>query len=255
MSIKRIDKTIPRIYEIAQGGTAVGTGLNTNKGWNIEVAKNISKLTGLPFISAPNKFEAIASHDSMVELSAVLKTVSVSLFKIANDIRFLSSGPRTGIGELILPENEPGSSIMPGKINPTQTEALTQVCIQVMGNDTAVSFAGSQGHFELNAYKPVISYNVLQSIQLLSDASLSFANKCISGIKPNKERIDKLMNDSLMLVTALSPSIGYDNASVIAKKAHKNGTSIKEEAIKSKLIDEKTFDNLVDPKKMIKPNK
>ena len=255
MSIKRIDKTIPRIYEIAQGGTAVGTGLNTNKGWNIEVAKNISKLTGLPFISAPNKFEAIASHDSMVELSAVLKTVSVSLFKIANDIRFLSSGPRTGIGELLLPENEQGSSIMPGKINPTQTEALTQVCIQVMGNDTAVSFAGSQGHFELNAYKPVISYNVLQSIQLLSDASLSFANKCISGIKPNKERIDKLMNDSLMLVTALSPSIGYDNATVIAKKAHKNGTSIKEEAIKSKLIDEKTFDNLVDPKKMIKPNK
>jgi len=185
----------------------------------------------------------------------VLKTVSVSLFKIANDIRFLSSGPRTGIGELLLPENEPGSSIMPGKINPTQTEALTQVCIQVMGNDTAVSFAGSQGHFELNTYKPVISYNVLQSIQLLSDASLSFANKCISGIKPNKERIDKLMNDSLMLVTALSPSIGYDNATVIAKKAHKNGTSIKEEAIKSKLIDEKTFDNLVDPKKMIKPNK
>ena len=255
MSIKRIDKTIPRIYEIAQGGTAVGTGLNTNKGWNIEVAKNISKLTGLPFISAPNKFEAIASHDSMVELSAVLKTVSVSLFKIANDIRFLSSGPRTGIGELLLPENEQGSSIMPGKINPTQTEALTQVCIQVMGNDTAVSFAGSQGHFELNAYKPVISYNVLQSIQLLSDASLSFANKCISGIKPNKERIDKLMNDSLMLVTALSPSIGYDNATVIAKKAHKKGTSIKEDAIKSKLIDEKTFDNLVDPKKMIKPNK
>jgi fumarate hydratase class II len=255
MSLKRIDKTIPRIYEIAQGGTAVGTGLNTDKGWDSKVAKNIAKLTGLPFVTAPNKFEAIATHDSMVEISAVLKTVSVSLFKIANDIRLLGSGPRSGIGELLLPENEHGSSIMPGKINPTQTEALTQVCIQVMGNDAAVSFAGSQGHFELNAYKPVISYNVLQSIQLLSDASLSFADKCIAGIKPNKERIDKLMNDSLMLVTALSPSIGYDNATVIAKKAHKNGTSIKEELIKSKLIDEKTFNRIVDPKKMIKPNK
>ena len=187
----------------------------------------------------------------MVELSAVLKTVSVSLFKIANDIRFLSSGPRTGIGELLLPENEQGSSIMPGKINPTQTEALTQVCIQVMGNDTAVSFAGSQGHFELNAYKPVISYNVLQSIQLLSDASLSFANKCISGIKPKKERIDKLMNDSLMLVTALSPSIGYDNATVIAKKALKNGTSIKEEAIKSGYLTAEEYDQWVNPKDMI----
>jgi fumarate hydratase, class II len=255
MSIKAMDKVLPRLYEIAQGATAVGTGLNTSKGWDKSVVKNISNLTNLPFIPAPNKFEAIASHDSMVELSGVIKATAVSLFKIANDIRILSSGPRGGLGELNLPENEPGSSIMPGKVNPTQIEALTQVCAHVFGNDAAIGFAGSQGHLELNAYKPMIAYNVLQSLQLIGDACNTFNDNCLVGITPNKDTIDKLMNDSLMLVTALTPLIGYDKAALIAKAAHKNGTSLRQEALKTGLIDEKTFDLTINPKKMISPQK
>ena len=255
MSIKNINNSLPRLYRIAQGATAVGTGLNTNKSWNKSVAKNIAKLTKIPFVSAPNKFEAIATHDSIVELSGSVKGCAVSLFKIANDIRLLSSGPRTGIGELNLPENEPGSSIMPGKVNPTQIEALTQVCVQVFGNDAAITIAGSQGNFELNTYKPMIAYNILQALQLLSDTCISFTNNCLIGIKPNKQRIKELLNDSLMLVTALSPIIGYDKASIIAKNAHKNRTTIKEEAIKSGFIDEEEFEKIVDPKKMLSPGK
>ena len=255
MAIKNINNSLPRLYRIAQGATAVGTGLNTDKSWNKSVAKNIAKLTKVPFVSAPNKFEAIATHDSIVELSGSVKGCAVSLFKIANDIRLLSSGPRTGIGELNLPENEPGSSIMPGKVNPTQIEALTQVCVQVFGNDTAISIAGSQGNFELNTYKPMIAYNILQALQLLSDACISFTDNCLVGIEPNKQRIKKLLNDSLMLVTALSPVIGYDKASIIAKNAHKNRTTIKEEAIKSGFIDEEEFEKIVDPKKMLSPGK
>ena len=253
MSIQRIKNVLPRIYEIAQGATAVGTGLNTQKGWDKLVIKNIANLTKLPFIPAPNKFEAIASHDTMVELSGAIKASAVSLFKIANDIRLLSSGPRGGLGELNLPENEPGSSIMPGKVNPTQIEALTQVCVHVFGNDAAIGFAGSQGHLELNTYKPMIAYNILQSLQLISDACMAFNDNCLDGLTPNKITIDKLMNSSLMLVTALTPLIGYDHAALIAKKAHKNGTSLKEEALKSGLIDEKTFDLTINPKKMINP--
>jgi len=255
MSIQAMNKVLPRIYEIAQGATAVGTGLNTHKGWDKTVVKNIANLTNLPFIPAQNKFEAIASHDAMVELSGVIKTTAVSLFKIANDIRILSSGPRGGLGELNLPENEPGSSIMPGKVNPTQIEALTQVCAHIFGNDAAIGFAGSQGHLELNAYKPMIAYNVLQSLQLIADASNAFNDNCLAGITPNKITIDKLMNNSLMLVTALTPLIGYDKAALIAKAAHKNGTSLKQEALKTGLIDEKTFDLTVNPKKMISPKK
>ena len=253
MSIQRMNKVLPGIYEIAQGATAVGTGLNTYKGWDKSVAKNIANLTNLPFIPAPNKFEAIASHDAMVELSGVIKATAVSLFKIANDIRILSSGPRGGLGELNLPENEPGSSIMPGKVNPTQIEALTQVCAHIFGNDAAIGFAGSQGHLELNTYKPMIAYNILQSLQLVSDACKTFNDNCLTGIKPNKVTIDKLMNDNLMLITALTPLIGYDEATLIAKAAHKNGTSLKQEALKTGLIDEKTFDQIVNPKKMISP--
>jgi fumarate hydratase class II len=254
MGIKSIKSSLPRIYEVAQGGTAVGTGLNTKKGWSKSVAKNLSNITKLPFVSAPNKFEAIASNDAIVELSGSIKSTSVSLFKIANDIRLLSSGPRSGLGELQLPENEPGSSIMPGKVNPTQIEALTQVCIHVLGNDAAIGFAGSQGHFELNTYKPMIAYNILQSINLIGNACSSFTDNCVIGITPNRNIIDKLMKDSLMLVTALTPVIGYDKAGIIAKNANKNGTSIKEEAIKSGFINEETFEKVVDPKKMIAPN-
>jgi fumarate hydratase class II len=254
MGIKSIKSSLPRIYEVAQGGTAVGTGLNTKKGWSRSVAKNLSNITKLPFVSAPNKFEAIASNDAIVELSGSIKSTSVSLFKIANDIRLLSSGPRSGLGELQLPENEPGSSIMPGKVNPTQIEALTQVCIHVLGNDSAIGFAGSQGHFELNTYKPMIAYNILQSINLIGNACSSFTDNCVIGITPNRNIIDKLMKDSLMLVTALTPVIGYDKAGIIAKNANKNGTSIKEEAIKSGFINEETFEKVVDPKKMIAPN-
>lgn len=255
MAIERINSALASIYELAQGGTAVGTGLSTEYGWAEAVAGKIAEITGLPFVSAPNKFEALASHDAMVGMSGAIKLAAVSLFKIANDIRLLGSGPRSGLGELILPENEPGSSIMPGKVNPTQVEALTQVCIQVLGNDAAVSFAGSQGHFELNVYKPMIAYNVLQSIQLLSDSCSAFAENCLIGIRANESRIDKLMQESLMLVTALAPKIGYDNASIVAKKAHENGTTLKEEAVKLGFVDAKTFDEVVRPEKMIGPNK
>ena len=251
--IRRIENGLQNIYALAQGGTAVGTGLNTEKGWDVAVAKNISKITNLPFFTAPNKFEALAAHDAIVELSGALKTVAASIFKIANDIRFLGSGPRSGLGEISLPENEPGSSIMPGKVNPTQAEAITQVCAQVIGNDMAISFAGSQGHFELNVFKPLMTYNILQSIQLLADAATSFATNCVDGITANEKKINKLMAESLMLVTALAPTIGYDNATTVAKTAHKNGTNLKDEAVKLGFIDEKGFDDIVRPENMIGP--
>jgi fumarate hydratase class II len=253
MGIARVEGAMGRIYELAQGGTAVGTGLNTTKGWDVMVAANMAEITGLPFVTAPNKFEALAAHDAMVEMSGALRTVAGSLFKIANDIRLLGSGPRCGLGELILPENEPGSSIMPGKVNPTQCEALTQVCAQVMGNDAAVGFAGSQGHFELNVYKPMMAYNVLQSMQLLGDAATAFTDKLVVGLQADEARIDKLMRESLMLVTALAPEIGYDNATTVAKTAHKNGTTLKEEAIALGFVDEETFDRVVRPEDMIGP--
>ena len=251
--IDRIEKSLEDIYELAQGGTAVGTGLNTSVGWDTTVAKYIAEETKLPFVSAPNKFEALASHDAMVEMSGSLKTLAASLFKIANDIRFLGSGPRCGLGELILPENEPGSSIMPGKVNPTQCEALTQVCAQVIGNDAAVGLAGSQGHFELNVFKPMISYNVIQSMQLLGDACSAFTDNLMKDLKADKHRIEKLMRESLMLVTALAPKIGYDNATTVAKTAHKNGTTLKEEAVKLGFVDDKTFDEMVKPENMVGP--
>jgi fumarate hydratase class II len=253
MAIARVEGALPRIYELAQGGTAVGTGLNTPVGWGEMVAQNMAQITGLPFVTAPNKFEALAAHDAMVEMSGALKTAAVSLFKIANDIRLLGSGPRCGLGELMLPENEPGSSIMPGKVNPTQCEALTQVCAHVLGNDAAVGFAGSQGHFELNVYKPMMAYNVLQSMQLLGDAAQAFTDNCVNGITPNRDQIDKLMRESLMLVTALAPEIGYDNATTVAKTAHKNGTTLKQEAIALGFVDEATFDKVVRPELMIGP--
>ncbi len=253
MGIQRVKDALGRIYELAQGGTAVGTGLNTKSGWAEAVAANMAEISGLPFVTAPNKFEALAAHDAMVEMSGALKTVAASLFKIANDIRLLGSGPRCGLGELILPENEPGSSIMPGKVNPTQCEALTQVCAHVMGNDAAVGFAGSQGHFELNVYKPMMAYNVLQSMQLLGDACVAFTDNLIDGLQADETRIDKLMRESLMLVTALAPEIGYDNATTVAKTAHKNGTTLKEEAIKLGFVDEATFDRVVRPENMIGP--
>jgi fumarate hydratase class II len=253
MAIARVEGALPRIYELAQGGTAVGTGLNTPVGWGEMVAQNMAQITGLPFVTAPNKFEALAAHDAMVEMSGALKTAAVSLFKIANDIRLLGSGPRCGLGELMLPENEPGSSIMPGKVNPTQCEALTQVCAHVLGNDAAVGFAGTQGHFELNVYKPMMAYNVLQSMQLLGDAAQAFTDNCVNGITPNRDQIDKLMRESLMLVTALAPEIGYDNATTVAKTAHKNGTTLKQEAIALGFVDEATFDKVVRPELMIGP--
>ena len=253
MGIKRVEMCLPQIYELAQGGTAVGTGLNTKKGWDTAIAAEIAKITGLPFVTAPNKFEALAAHDAMVFFSGALKTVAASLFKIANDLRLLGSGPRSGLGELILPENEPGSSIMPGKVNPTQAEALTMVCCQVMGNDAAVGFAGSQGHFELNVYNPMMSYNVLQSMQLLGDAASSFTDNMVVGTQANIPRIDKLMKESLMLVTALAPTIGYDAATKVAKTAHKNGTTLKEEAIALGYVDEETFDRVVRPELMVGP--
>ncbi|MBS8228147.1 class II fumarate hydratase [Vannielia litorea] len=251
--IKRIEAALPGIYELAQGGTAVGTGLNTSPGWGETVAANMAKITDLPFVTAPNKFEALAAHDAMVFLSGALSTVAGAMYKIANDIRFLGSGPRSGLGELILPENEPGSSIMPGKVNPTQAEAMTQVAAHVMGNDAAIKFAGSQGHFELNVYNPMMSYNLLQSIQLLGDVADSFTERMLSGIEANKPRIQKLMQESLMLVTALAPTIGYDNATKVAKTAHKNGTTLKEEAIALGFVDEETFDKVVRPEDMIGP--
>ncbi|MEM6823686.1 MAG: class II fumarate hydratase [Pseudomonadota bacterium] len=253
MALARIEGALPRIYELAQGGTAVGTGLNSPVGWGETVSANMARIAGLPFVTAPNKFEALAAHDAMVEMSGACKTVAASLFKIANDIRLLGSGPRCGLGELMLPENEPGSSIMPGKVNPTQCEALTQVCAHVMGNDAAVGFAGSQGHFELNVYKPMMAYNVLQSMQLLGDAAVAFTDNCVSGIRANTDRIARIMNESLMLVTALAPTIGYDNATTVAKTAHKNGTTLREEAIRLGFVDEATFDEVVRPEKMIWP--
>ncbi len=251
--IARVRHALKNIYPLAQGGTAVGTGLNTQKGWAEMVAANMAEITGLPFVTAPNKFEALAAHDALVEISGALKTVAASIFKIANDIRLLGSGPRCGLGELMLPENEPGSSIMPGKVNPTQVEAITQVCAQVMGNDAAVGFAGSQGHFELNVYKPMMAYNVLQSIQLLGDSAVAFTDNCVAGIEADEERISKLMWESLMLVTALAPEIGYDNATKVAKTAHKNRTTLKEEAIALGFVDGETFDRVVRPENMIGP--
>ncbi|MEM1388098.1 MAG: class II fumarate hydratase [Pseudomonadota bacterium] len=251
--IDRVEACLGDIYELAQGGTAVGTGLNTRAGWAETVAANMATITGLPFVTAPNKFEALAAHDAMVMFSGALKTVAASLFKIANDIRLLGSGPRSGLGELILPENEPGSSIMPGKVNPTQAEALTMVCAHVMGNDAAVGFAGSQGHFELNVYNPMMSYNVLQSMQLLGDSASAFTDNMVAGIEANEARIERLMKESLMLVTALAPTIGYDNATKVAKTAHKNGTTLREEAVKLGFVDEATFDRVVRPEDMIGP--
>jgi fumarate hydratase class II len=251
--IARVEACLPDIYELAQGGTAVGTGLNTRKGFAEKVAAEIAAITGLPFVTAPNKFEALAAHDAMVMFSGALKTVAASMFKIANDMRLLGSGPRSGLGELILPENEPGSSIMPGKVNPTQAEALTMVCAHVMGNDAAVGFAGSQGHFELNVYNPMMSYNVIQSMQLLGDAAGSFTDNMVVGTLANEPRIEKLMKESLMLVTALAPTIGYDNATKVAKTAHKNGTTLKEEAIALGFVDAETFDRVVRPEDMIGP--
>jgi len=251
--IERIKQALPKIYELAQGGTAVGTGLNTSKGWDTTVAANMAEIAGLPFVTAPNKFEALAAHDAMVFMSGAVKTTAMACYKIANDIRFLGSGPRSGLGELILPENEPGSSIMPGKVNPTQAEAMTQVCAHVLGNDAAIGFAGSQGHFELNVYNPMMAYNLLQSMQLLGDAADSFTERMLMGIEANEERIEKLMTESLMLVTALAPTIGYDNATTVAKTAHKNGTTLREEAVKLGFVDEETFDRVVRPEDMIGP--
>ena len=253
MAVRRVQAAIPAVLELAQGGTAVGTGLNTPDGWAEAVARRVADITGLPFATAPNKFEALASHDAVVEMSGALRVAAVSLFKIANDIRLLGSGPRCGLGELRLPENEPGSSIMPGKVNPTQCEALTQVCAQVMGNDAAIGFAGSQGHFELNVYKPMMAYNLLQSMQLLGDAALAFTDNCVAGLEADEARIDDLMRRSLMLVTALAPEIGYDAATKVAKAAHANGTTLREEAVGLGLVDEATFDRVVRPEEMVGP--
>ena len=249
----RVEAVLPKLYELAQGGTAVGTGINAKIGFAEKFADEVAAYTKLPFVTALNKFEALATHDAMVEAHGALNEVAVSLFKIANDIRLLGSGPRSGLGELSLPENEPGSSIMPGKVNPTQCEALTMVCAQVMGNNTAVSFAGSQGHFELNVYKPVIAANVLQSIRLLGDAAVSFSDNCVVGIQANEDNIAALMERSLMLVTALAPTIGYDNATLVAKTAHKNGTTLREEAVKGGFVTEEEFDTIVRPEDMIAP--
>jgi fumarate hydratase class II len=251
--IARIEQTLPKLMELAQGGTAVGTGLNAPVGFAEAVADKIAAITGLPFTSAPNKFEALAAHDAMVMSHGAINTVAASLFKIANDIRFLGSGPRSGLGELTLPENEPGSSIMPGKVNPTQCEAMTQVCVQIFGNNAAITFAGSQGHFELNVFNPVMAYNFLQSVRLMADAAVSFTDNCVVGIEPRRDNIKAGLERSLMLVTALAPKIGYDAAAKIAKTAHKNGTTLKEEAVKSGLVTAEEFDRLVRPEDMIGP--
>ena len=251
--IERIDKALNEIYFLAQGGTAVGTGLNTKKNFDKKIVKEIRKITKLPFKPAKNKFAALAAHDAIVNFSGTMNTAAVCLMKIANDIRFLGSGPRAGYGELILPENEPGSSIMPGKINPTQCEAVTMVCVKVIGNHNGITMAGSHGHFELNVFKPLIIHNILQSINIMSDSASGFAKYCVKGLKADKKRIKFLLDNSLMLVTALSPKIGYDNAAKVAKRAHVNGTTLKEEALKTGLINEKEFIKIVDPKKMIKP--
>jgi fumarate hydratase, class II len=251
--LERINGVLPRLYELALGGTAVGTGLNTHPEFAVKSAKKISELTGKPFVTARNKFEALAAHDAMVELHGVLKTLAASLMKIANDIRWLGSGPRCGLGEIHLPENEPGSSIMPGKVNPTQCEAMTMVCAQVFGNDVAVNFGGASGNFELNVFKPVIIFNVLNSIRLLSDACESFTDNCVVGIEANKKNIEKHLENSLMLVTALNPHIGYDNAAKVAKKAHKENKTLKEAAIELGLLTAEKFDEIVRPEKMIGP--
>ena len=252
--IERIKNALNEIYFLAQGGTAVGTGINTRKNFDKKIVNEIKKITKLPFKPAKNKFAALAAHDAIVNFSGTLNTTAVCLMKIANDIRFLGSGPRAGYGELILPENEPGSSIMPGKVNPTQCEAVTMVCVKVIGNHNGITMAGSHGHFELNVFKPLIIHNILQSIQIMSDSTSSFAKYCISGLKADKNRIKEMVDNSLMLVTALSPEIGYDNAAKIAKNALKNKTTLKLEALKSGLISEKKYDKIVNPKKMIKPN-
>lgn len=251
--IARIEMTLPALMELAQGGTAVGTGLNAPIGFAEKVAEHIASITKLPFTSAPNKFEALAAHDAMVFSHGAINTVAASLFKIANDIRFLGSGPRSGLGELSLPENEPGSSIMPGKVNPTQCEAMTQVCVQIFGNNAALTFAGSQGHFELNVYNPVMAYNFLQSVRLMSDAAVSFAENCVVGIEAREDNIKAALERSLMLVTALAPKIGYDNAAKIAKTAHKNGTTLREEAVGGGYVTDAEFDEVVRPEKMIAP--
>lgn len=250
-AVKAITNTFDHLQELALGGTAVGTGLNTPKGYDVLVAKYISEFTGLPFVTAPNKFEALAAHDAIVETHGALKQLAVSLYKIAQDIRLLASGPRSGIGEIHIPENEPGSSIMPGKVNPTQNEAMTMVCAQVLGNDTTISFAGTQGNYELNVFKPVMAYNFLQSAQLLGDACISFNDHCAVGIEPNLPRIKELVDKSLMLVTALNTHIGYENAAKIAKTAHKNGTTLKEEAINLGLLTGEQFDEWVKPEDMV----
>jgi fumarate hydratase class II len=251
--IARIEQTMPKLMELAQGGTAVGTGLNAPIGFDKMVAERIAKITGLHFTTAPNKFEALAAHDAMVFSHGAINTVAASLFKIANDIRLLGSGPRSGLGELALPENEPGSSIMPGKVNPTQCEALTQVCVQIFGNNAALTFADSQGHFELNVYNPVMAYNFLQSVRLMADAAVSFTDNCVVGIEPRRDNIKAGLERSLMLVTALAPKIGYDNAAKIAKTAHKNGTTLKEEAVKGGYVTAEEFDAVVRPEDMIAP--
>ncbi len=253
LGIKRVKNTLPNLYELAQGGTAVGTGINTKRGFAEQFARQIAAITDLPFVTAENKFEALAAHDALVEASGALNVLAVSLMKIANDLRLLGSGPRSGIGEIILPANEPGSSIMPGKVNPTQCEAMTMVCAQVMGNHVAVTIAGSNGHFELNVFKPVIIYNVLQSIRLLADSCVSFTDKCVTGIEADEKRITAQMQNSLMLVTALNPHIGYDNAAKIAKKAHADGTTLKEAAIELGLLTAEQFDEWIDPVSMTRP--
>jgi fumarate hydratase class II len=251
--IARIEQTLPALMQLAQGGTAVGTGLNAPVGFAEKVAERIAAITGLPFTSAPNKFEALAAHDAMVFTHGAINTVAASLFKIANDIRLLGSGPRSGLGELSLPENEPGSSIMPGKVNPTQCEAMTMVCAHIFGNQAAITFAGSQGHFELNVYNPVMAYNLLQSIRLMADAAVSFTDNCVVGIEAREDNIKAALNRSLMLVTALAPKIGYDNAAKIAKTAHKRGTTLREEAVGGGYVTEAEFDAIVRPEKMIAP--
>ena len=251
--VGRAESTLPHLYELALGGTAVGTGLNSHPEYPVRVAAEISQITGLPFVTAPNKFESLAAHDAQVELSGQLKTVAASMMKIANDVRMLGSGPRAGLGELNLPANEPGSSIMPGKVNPTQSEAVTMVCAQVFGNDVAVNIGGATGHFELNVFKPVMAYNNLQSIQLLGDAAVSFTDNCVVGIEPNTGRIDELMRASLMLVTALNPHIGYDNAAKIAKKAHADGTTLKEAGTALEILTSEQFDEWVKPEQMTHP--
>jgi fumarate hydratase class II len=249
--IDRVQATLPHLLELAQGGTAVGTGLNTHKEFAVRVAAKLAELTGLPFQTAPNKFEALAAHDALVQASGALKAVATGLFKIANDLRLLGSGPRCGLAELLLPENEPGSSIMPGKVNPTQCEALTMVCAQVFGNDVAVGIGGMTGHLELNVFKPVIIHNVLESIRLLADAAVSFTDHCVAGIEPNKKRIQELLDRTLMMVTALNPVIGYDNAARVAKKAHAEGGTLKEAAVALGLLTPEEFDRHVRPEKMV----